>query len=72
VPLIAGVGWKVGLGGQVALLGSQKGVVHVTLREPRKRSVLLIPFTIRHILVSLEDPDAFIAAVKEKISGWTA
>lgn len=67
VPIIAGLGWKLGFGGSVGLLGSQKGVVKVSLREPKKVSMLLIPFKAREIYVSLQDPDGFIADLSREI-----
>ena len=72
VPLIAGLGWKIGIHRTFGLIGSQKGIVQVTLREPRRVWVTFIPFKARHIVVSLEDPDAFIADLKEKIAARSA
>jgi hypothetical protein len=68
VPLIAGVGWKMDFGGSVGLLGSQKGLVKVSLREPRRVRLVFIPVKAKHIVVSLEDPDAFLEDLKAKIS----
>jgi hypothetical protein len=72
VPLIAGLGWKLGFGGSVGLLGSQKGVVKVTLREPRKVSFMFIPFRARSIYVSLQDPQAFIADLEQELKAYHA
>lgn len=67
IPLIAGLGWKLGFGGSVGLIGSQKGVVKVSLREPKHIRMLLIPFTARSIYVSLQDPEGFIAELQKEI-----
>jgi hypothetical protein len=67
VPWIAGLGWRIGPGGRVGLLGSHQGVADVTLRAPRRVKVVGIPFRCRHLLVSLEDRDAFVADLRARL-----
>lgn len=66
VPLIAGVGWKVGPG-TVGLLGSQQGTVRLTLREPRPMRFFGFPVRTRNVVVSLEEPDAFLADLRGRL-----
>ena len=60
-PRFSGIGWRVGLGGTVGLIGSRKNTVEILLREPRRVRVAFLPMSCRRIVVSLQDPDAFIA-----------
>lgn len=66
VPWIAGVGWKLGPK-TVALLGSQEGNVKIRFREPERVRFFGFPFRAREIWVSLEDPDAFVGDLREKL-----
>ncbi|MDO8616640.1 MAG: hypothetical protein Q7T33_13045 [Dehalococcoidia bacterium] len=59
-PLWYGVGWRTNLLGLVGLIGSYKGVVEVRLRKPLRVWGLL---RCRRIAASLEDPNAFLAAL---------
>jgi len=60
-PRFSGIGWRVGLGGTVGLIGSRKNTVEILLREPQRVRVAFLPMSCRRIVVSLQDPDAFIA-----------
>ena len=60
-PLWYGIGWRANLRGAVGLVGSYRGVVEVRLKS-RQRLAGLLPLD--RIAVSLENPDAFLAAVK--------
>lgn len=59
-PLLYGIGWRVGPMGGLGLIGSYQGVVEIKLRS-RHRAWEIVPYN--RIAVSLENPDAFIAAV---------
>ena len=60
-PLWYGIGWRSNFRGVIGLVGSYTGVVEVRLN---KRGRAWGVFPCDRIGVSLEDPDAFIAAVK--------
>jgi len=60
-PRLGGIGWRVGRGGTVGLIGSRKNTVEILLREPQRVRVAFLPMNCRRIVVSLQDPDAFIA-----------
>jgi len=60
-PRLGGIGWRVGRGGTVGLIGSRKNTVEILLREPQRVRVAFLPMSCRRIVVSLQDPDAFIA-----------
>ncbi|MCH8815514.1 MAG: hypothetical protein IH957_10560 [Chloroflexi bacterium] len=62
-PLWYGIGWRSNLRGVIGLVGSYTGVVEIRLN---KRSRAWGVFPCDRICVSLEHPDAFIAAVKGK------
>lgn len=59
-PWYGGIGWRLGAGGAVGLIGSLDGVVEIELREPRRVRLLGIPWRCRRIFVSLEDPAGFL------------
>ncbi|HET7035042.1 MAG TPA: hypothetical protein VFI42_05105 [Thermomicrobiaceae bacterium] len=63
-PWLGGIGWRVGLGGTLGLIGSMDGVVHLHLRQPQRRRLLGIPIRVRNVYVSLEDPNGFLAALE--------
>lgn len=60
-PLLGGIGWRVGSGGTVGLIGSRKNTVEILLAEPQRVRLAFLPIRCRRIVVSLCDPDAFIA-----------
>jgi hypothetical protein len=59
-PRLGGIGWRVGRGGTVGLIGSRKNTVEILLRAPQRVRVAFLPMSCRRIVVSLQDPDAFI------------
>ena len=61
-PFWYGVGWRTNFVGLVGLIGSYRGVVEVQLRKP-VRAWGLLPC--RRITVSLQNPDAFVAVLRE-------
>ncbi|HEY5160766.1 MAG TPA: hypothetical protein VII83_06795 [Gaiellaceae bacterium] len=60
-PHFGGIGWRVGRGGTVGLIGSRKNTVEVLLREPQRVRLAFLPMNCRRIVVSVQDPAAFIA-----------
>jgi hypothetical protein len=65
-PWWGGVGWRLGPS-CIALVSARRNVVAVTLREAR-RTVMLFPWRYRRLLVSLEDPAGFIAALAPTVA----
>jgi hypothetical protein len=59
-PAIGGLGWRIGLRGEVGLIGSLDGVVEVRLSKPRRMRVMTVPVNARRVFVSLEHPEAFL------------
>lgn len=64
-PWWGGLGWRLGFGGEVGLIGSLNGVVAVVLRQPLRLRFLSFPLRCRRIYVSLEAPEAFLVALAE-------
>ena len=64
---IGGVGWRIGLGGTIGLIGSLSGVVELRLRAPRRVWVLFVPWRCQRICVSLCDPEGFLADVRGRL-----
>ncbi len=65
-PLIGGIGWRLGLGWTVGLIGARGGVVRVRFAQRRRMRFFFVPLQVREIYVSLEDPDAFLAALASR------
>ena len=61
------IGWRTNLRGGVALIGAPKNLVKLELRTARRVSLMGIPTTMRELYVSLEDPDAFVQAVRPHV-----
>ena len=64
-PLWAGIGPRADFRGAVGLVGTYVNVVEVRFTEPR-RIRLVLPVPCRRLFVSMEEPHAFIAALKKK------
>ena len=63
-----GIGHRMGYGG-IGYVGSTEGVVEIKLKRPLPFNLLLgIHKEFPSFFVSLEDPTAFMAAVREKIT----
>ena len=62
-PLIGGIGWRMNLRDLVGLIGARTGVVEVHFRQ-KQRGWMVLPYSIRRLAISLEAPDAFIAALQ--------
>ncbi len=64
---IYGIGLRIGYGG-IGFIGSRKGVVKIEFKQPLAFGVLPgIKMRFHCFFVSLEDPQGFIAAVKDRI-----
>ena len=63
-----GIGMRIAPDRTLGLIGSTKGVVVMQLQQER---VFKVPFKMRfrHLAVSLEDPDAFMTALRERLDG---
>jgi hypothetical protein len=58
--LLGGIGWRLGRGKTIGLIGSLKNNVEVTLREPLRVRFLFFPKRCQRIVVSLREPEAFL------------
>jgi hypothetical protein len=70
-PLIFGIGWRTSFGRLVGLIGSQRDVVQVRLRDRREMHLRILPWAMRidDLRISIEDPDGFIEALSSAIAG---
>lgn len=59
------IGWRSDLVRRVALLSSTRNVVGLTLREAKWGWMMGVPVRLGELFVSLEDPDAFLAALAQ-------
>lgn len=58
------VGWRSDLSGGIGLIGSYKNLVEIRFR--RRRWVwMLLPFPCKRLVVSLEEPQAFLDALTQ-------
>ena len=64
-PLWAGIGWRTNFRDIVGLVGSYSNIVEVRFKEPQRLQVLRLPVRCRRLYLSLQDPAAFIAALRE-------
>jgi hypothetical protein len=64
-PLWAGIGPRVDFRGMVAFVGAYENAVEVRFKE-RQRMRMLVPVPCQRLIVSLEDPEAFIAALEKR------
>lgn len=67
-PVIAGIGWRINFVGSVGLIGSTKGVVRIRLRQPVKTRLAFLPVTCETLFVSLEKPDDFADALRNRLT----
>jgi hypothetical protein len=68
-PWYGGLGWRSNLAGLVALVGSYHGVVEIRFKR-RQRISGVVPLVKLHcdrLVVSLEQPDEFILALRRSI-----
>ncbi len=64
-PWWAGIGPRVDFRGTVAFVGAYENTVEVRFKE-RQRLRMLAPLPCDRLVVSLEDPEAFIAALEKR------
>ena len=62
-PIWMGIGWRIGFGERFGLIGSYDGVVEIRFREPLRVWRFA---SFKRLAVSLEDPVAFVGALKAK------
>jgi len=67
-PVWAGVGARTNFRGVVGLLGSYVNVVEIRFKEPQQVR-LLARVPCRRLFISVEEPHAFIAALKRRATG---
>lgn len=70
-PLWAGIGPRTDFRGNVGLVGTYVNVVEVRFKEPQ-RVRLLVPVTCRRLYLSMEEPHAFIEALRRHTGGEEA
>ncbi len=58
-----GIGWRTNFAGRVGLIGSPKNLVLIELSRPR-RMFIGVSVVAKELLVSLDAPDQFVAAVR--------
>jgi hypothetical protein len=63
-PLWAGVGARTNFRGAVGLIGTYVNVVKITFKEPQQIR-LLVRMTCKELFLSVEEPHAFISALKK-------
>jgi len=66
-PLLAGIGWRTNLIDSIALVGSRSNVVRLEV-SPRIRMKVLWPVNVRSLYVSVDEPDAFVAEIRRRLS----
>ncbi|HEY3358961.1 MAG TPA: hypothetical protein VGQ83_37270 [Polyangia bacterium] len=64
--ILHGIGIRVSFGGTLGLIGSTAGVAAVHLKEPQLVRLLVFQVRCSHIVVSLEDPDAFVRDLEQR------
>ena len=69
-PWYGGLGWRTDFRGRVAIVGTLKNVVRISI-DGDHRSRVLFSVPCRELYVSLEDPDGFVRALSEKLAGVT-
>jgi hypothetical protein len=62
-PWYGGIGWRSNLRSTLGLIGSHDGVVRLRVDPPARTRLLGIPFRMRDLYISLEDPSGFLAAL---------
>src|SRR6202162_4642963 len=65
-PLWAGIGARTNFRGAVGLVGTYVNVVKITFKQPQQLR-LLVRTTCKALYLSVEDPQAFMAALKKHV-----
>ncbi|MEW6430796.1 MAG: hypothetical protein AB1730_04745 [Myxococcota bacterium] len=60
------IGWRTNFAGAVGLIGAARNVVKLSLGRSR-RVFLGLPVECRELYVSMENPDAFVAALQSRL-----
>lgn len=63
-----GIGWRTNLAGGVGLIGAARDIVKLELAKPRRVSIAGLPVTCRELYISMQEPDAFVAALGPKVA----
>jgi hypothetical protein len=66
-PLWAGIGPRVDFRGMVAFVGAYENTVEVRFKE-RQRVRMIVPVPCQRLVLSLEDPEGFIAALEKRVA----
>ena len=64
-PRWAGVGPRTDFRGNVGLVGSYDNTVKLTLKEPLKVNLFVVPVTCRQLYLSMEDAEGFLHEIRE-------
>jgi hypothetical protein len=64
-----GIGWRSNLNGKVGLIGAARNVVKLELSRSRRVDIglPLMKVECRELYVSMEEPDAFVAALQPRL-----
>lgn len=63
-----GIGWRTNLSGTVGLIGAARNVVKLELSRSRRVNLgLPVNVECRELYVSMEEPDAFVAALQPRL-----
>ncbi len=65
-PLWAGIGWRTNFRGNIGLIGTYVNIVEVRFKEA-ERVRMLLPLPCRRLYLSVEEPQAFIAALGRQL-----
>jgi hypothetical protein len=65
-PWYAGLGWRTNFRSVLALVGSYQGVVEITLDPPQRTRLFGIPFGLRELYLSLDEPELFLHAIETR------
>ena len=66
-PLWAGIGPRVDFRGTVAFVGAYEKTVEVRFKE-RQRVRMIVPVPCQRLVLSLEDPEGFVAALVKRVA----
>lgn len=62
------IGWRTNLRGGVGLIGAARDIVKLELTRPRRVSLAGLPVSCRELYISMEAPDAFVAALGPRVA----
>jgi len=67
-PWYYGLGWRTNLRGLVGVVASMRGVVQIRFRQRQRVGIIpLVKLRCDRLAVSLEEPEAFMAALNEAL-----